>query len=72
MWNFTLEPLRHSYDRRGIQPREVREMMGALPIWLLGESQGSVSGVRMTSAPSARRSASFSRDILLGMVMITE
>ena len=31
-----------------------------LPIWLSGESQGASVGVRTTSAPSARRRASFS------------
>jgi len=41
-------------------------------MWLSGESQAASVGVRMTSAPRARRSASFSRDILFGRVMITE
>lgn len=46
--------------------------MNALPIWLSGESQAASVGVRMTSAPRARNRASFSSDILLGIVIITE
>ena len=71
MRSFALELLGHTCGRRGIQPREMRDMMEVVPIWLSGESQGSPSGVRMTLAPSARRTASFSCDILLGMDMMT-
>lgn len=49
-----LRSLRNSGTR--VQVKKVR----GLPIWLSGESQGASVGVRTTSAPSARRRASFS------------